>query len=65
MPIAGSLSIEPVEVSRNGILQLWGLKADLTGKTREASFASRHKGITEQHDRDKERKRMGASATMA
>jgi len=47
------------------MLQLWGLKANLSGKTVEVSFAGRHKEITEQRDSDNERKRMAASATMA
>jgi hypothetical protein len=42
-----------------------GFESRPLGKTREASFAERHKEITEQHDRDKERNRMCASATVA
>jgi len=53
MPIAGSLSIERFEVSRNGTVQLWGLKGNLSGKTRQVSFGGQRKGIVEQHDRDK------------
>jgi hypothetical protein len=30
--MAGSLSIQPFEVSRNGIVQLWVLKGDETGR---------------------------------
>ena len=47
------------------MLQLWDLKANLSGKTQEVSFSGRHKEITEQRDSHKERERMGASATMA
>ncbi|MGH9628154.1 MAG: hypothetical protein ACRD7E_07420, partial [Bryobacteraceae bacterium] len=43
--IAGSHSIQPFEVSRNGIVQLWGLKADHTGNVRGRPSANDQRGL--------------------
>ena len=43
--IAGSHSIQPFEVSRNGIVQLWGLKADHTGEVGRRPSADDQPGL--------------------
>ena len=43
--IARSHSIQPFEVSRNGIVQLWGLKADQTGEVRGRPSADDQPGL--------------------
>jgi hypothetical protein len=44
--IAGSHSIEPFEVSRNGIVQLWGLKTGRTCKIRAGASTGDQPGLT-------------------
>ena len=57
MPIAGSLSIERFEVSRNGMVQLWDLNANLSGKKREVFFVRRCEVGTKEHDPTKVQKK--------
>ena len=65
MPVAGSLSIQPFEVSRNGIVQLWVLNAELPGRMGGGPFTGVREQFGGQGDHDVERKRISVTAAVA